>query len=566
MSTALATISAGKHVHKTAKQLYLAPFGGKNVTRSPGREVSVLEVLRVVRNFDPYAAQATWIWLRMANPGHTVEVVNTQTGETDPIAQDFINKDLAPRVWKVGGGGADTLVNGWNLVLFSSGGAGVDVEVSRDLNHVIDFHPFGPEDILFRYVSQLNPITNEPIGDPVLRLFDSHIPINQQPVPLPEEQVSYVALDPEPNYDPYGNPPLLPAATALIVVTELINEIIRVIHIHGVGIRDVTIDEDKARLLAPIEAQQAGNEGLMESFLEGLKERVRKELEEFENSDSFVHYKNIIMGMTAPGSMGIPADGILQELIHRAWVAVKTPPSIMSQMEGAQTQATVQWQVYVKGIKACLGLVKRLLENAYNFSLRVEGYLATATVTFNSIRETDAMIEANTRTVELNNLRAEYEDGLITFEEYCLRAEGTEPPDKTQAPPTKREQFMLSQTQVASQGLLGAGTPSASGSDSSNNNPPGSDQGLTAIEGQSLDQAIQAILSNQSNIFRLVARLQAHLLESRAKEQGDSFKLGETGIKLLGIDVVEETRQALRDLDQTTILELLDATEHKNGK
>lgn len=543
------SISAGRNVKPTAKKLYFAPFGGKNVARSPGREVSVLEVLRVIRTFDPYAAQAAWIWLRMSNPGHSVEVNNTQTGEIDVAAQKFIDGDLAPRVWKIGNGGADSLVNGLNLLLFSAGGAGIDIEVTDDLKHIVDFHPFGPQDIVFRYVQPLDIVTGEPKGEPVLKLFDAHAPLTEESIPLPDKQVSYVALDPEPNIDPYGNPPLLPAAVALILVTDLINEIVRVIHIHGVGVRDVTIDEDRARLLAPLEAQKPGNESQMATYLEDLKESIRAELEEYENSDSFIHFKNLIMGVTAPGSVGVPVDGILSDLIQRAWIAVKTPPSIMSQMEGAQTQATVQWQVYVKGIKTCLGLIERLLENAYNFALRVEGYLAVANVAFENIRETDAMIEANTRTVELNNLYDEYVKGLITYEDYCMRAEGTSPPDVNQAPPTLREQFDLQQTQIATSGLL-----SGSGiAPSSNNNPPGSDQGITAEEGQSLDEAINAILSNALRVRRLQSR------------KVDSFKLGETGQKLLGNDVVDDTRETLRKLEADDLLEILEATPIRNG-
>src|SRR4051812_11981540 len=211
-------LEAGRHVHTKLTSFYLEGANLTTIPRFPGREAGLLETLRTIRDFDPDGSNAVQNLLRMSNPGHDIAVVDA-TGQPSEPGLGYINGDLAKRLFKIGGGGTDTLIDTLFLALYTYGGVGTDCEINATLTDLADAHPFGPQDIEFKYV---------PIGetnDVVLRMFDARRGIlKQDNAALSELQVFYLPMDPDID-DPYGRPMLLPAVAPLLMMMNLINEI-----------------------------------------------------------------------------------------------------------------------------------------------------------------------------------------------------------------------------------------------------------------------------------------------------------------------------------------------------
>ncbi|MFP3471680.1 hypothetical protein R0J90_16680, partial [Micrococcus sp. SIMBA_144] len=87
---------------------------------------------------------------------------------------------------------------------------------------------------------------------------------------------------------------------------------------------------------------------------------------------------------------------------------------------------TIQWQIYVAGIENIQRSIKRLLEKAYNVSLQIYGRQRNAKITFNRIRTTDRLKDAQAEEVETRTKVAQYNQGWITNDEASLEIVGHE--------------------------------------------------------------------------------------------------------------------------------------------
>jgi hypothetical protein len=472
-------VKAGRSL-PPAKSAYLAGLGLVTLPRAAGRDLQTLELIRIVRDLDADAAAAIWYFLRIANSGHTVEVLDEgNKPNLDATAQ--IN-ELAQTVYELGGGGADTLMGTLFMSFLSYGGAGIDVEITDDLLDVVDFHPFGPADIEFRGVK------DEATGKVKIKMFPARTLPGVDKVPVNPVQTHYVPVDPDLD-DPYGRPPFLPALDSLLKLTNTIKVLQDVAKVHGFGMRDVKLLEIAVRDRAPENLKAPGNEDALAAYMDSILAQVKSALEELEPTDTFAHWDNMEIGTTVPGGQGINLDSVIAILGRRAKTALKTMPILLGETESTtQTRGTVQWQVYVKGIKTVQQLCKRLMEAAYNTALRVWGIPGRTCIEFETVRETDELIEANVETAIINNAERKYKLGVIDHAQMSDEIAGHSP--KGPRPPTYADEFRAAnRVDETRDAPTGEEQPAEDAQDVEQppSNQPGSDAGLTEEEGAVLD-------------------------------------------------------------------------------
>jgi hypothetical protein len=439
---------------------------------------AVLAEIRRFTDYDADGSQAKAAFLRLVNTGHLVTVTGAD-GTPLPDSEVRLNA-LATRAWALGGGGTDKLIVALLARVFCEGGAGIEVELDSTLTDVVDLHPFGRHDFLFR--AWTNPATE--------RTSIEKFPIMLNALaggqPVPALQTPYQGLDVEGEENPYGMPPLLAALDALEDLATFTEETLRVIHTQGYGRPHITVDHLAITSMRPDLQGDA-----LTAFLEDMLGQIRGQLESLDPDQAFITYDYITSNVTPPGDLGSSNAGIKDELVRRVVTALKTIAVILGQNEGSTTtHATVQWQIYAKLLEEAQRLIQRLLEAAYNTCLRVWGLPGQAHVAFEPIRQTDRTVEAAADATEQANLQRLHHDGLISHAEYSQATVGHDPAGDP--PPTAREEFELQEATAqlkasVSGATSGAQLPQAPPPDP---NAPGSDAGLTAEEGAALDQAL----------------------------------------------------------------------------
>lgn len=378
------------------------------------RSKKAIDMLYYVLNVTPDGSQAKNNYLRLANKGHYVEVMNADGTPSDE-GSAYINNELAPRIGKLYGKGADGLVDVLNLSAYVSGAEAVEVELTESLDDVVDFHVISPETLKF--------ITKE---DGTLKLAQVLVDGTLQEL---NDQVKYIPIDPMID-DPYGVSPITPALQALMFQKDFIDDLKAVAYHQGHARMDVSIVADSIIQSAP-ESIQTDPKRLSE-FVDEQINAIKSDFEELEPTSDFFHTDGVKVDM-AGGTQGRSMDftPLMTVVDRQVMQALKQLPILMGRNESTtETHGSIQWQIFVDTIEAWQNVTKRMLEWAYNLALQVKGIPAKATVTFEKVRAEDRKEEAEAYEIEIRNNQALYQQGIIDQETFAMNTTGDDPAEE----------------------------------------------------------------------------------------------------------------------------------------
>jgi hypothetical protein len=228
---------------------------------------------------------------------------------------------------------------------------------------------------------------------------------------LNSNQVFYTPLDPDVD-DPYGRPPLLPALSAVIAKSQMVNDLRAVAHNQGYPRLNVAIKWDAIMAAAPPSLREPGREAEFKDWTESVLSTVVSDYESLNVDDTFVHYDWVEIHMVG-GAAGVGAfdfKGLEAILTRSVNSALKTLPILLGINETtSETHGSIQWQIQVQGVSALQRLIKRTIEKLANASLAIKGLQAHAKVEYQKIRTVDRLFEAQadffeTRTVQLQEM------------------------------------------------------------------------------------------------------------------------------------------------------------------
>ncbi|WP_153465096.1 phage minor head protein [Sediminibacillus terrae] len=392
------------------------------VRRDQLRNKDVMESLQLIRDLNPDASMAIWNFLRLGNQGHELECLKP-SGAQYKQGQNILD-DLAKRVGKLYGGGADQLINVLNLTGYTQGAIALEVELNEGLNDVVDFHAVDPSTLDWRK----NKETGE--MDLVQRQQDGTYKI------LNQEQVFYYPIDPDIG-DPYGRSPILPVLQIIFFQVEVLKDLKAVAHHQGHARYDISIAEEAIMNSLPQSVAAKGPEAV-QRFVNDFIDNIEKGFKELKPDDNFVHQDAVKVSMVG-GTSGKSMDvsKIINVINQQVVTSLKQLPILLGRNEGTtETHGTVQWQIYVAGIESIQRATKRVMERAYNLSLRVNGINARSRLTFNKLRTTDRRQEAQAALTETNMLIKQVQQGWIDNDEAAVSAVGHEAVGEPQAPST----------------------------------------------------------------------------------------------------------------------------------
>lgn len=417
INSAIRGLSGGKQTqHKWEQQ-----FGWYEtiIKRSDYRQKNIMETLRVIRDLNPDASMALWNFLRLGNNGHELECL-TLNGKPDKQGLELINS-LAPRVGKLYGGGTDQLINVLLLTGYTQGAIALEVELTEGIDDVVDFHAVDPSTLDFRRNNETGEL------ELVQKQSDGRYKV------LNQELVFYQPFDPDIG-DPYGRSPILPILQIIFFQVEVLKDLKKVIHHQGYERFDISVVEEAIMKNIPNEIRH--DPVAVNSFVQSYIADVQRMMSELEPDDDFFHTDSVKV-QTAGGAGGksMDASRVIDIINQQIVTALKQLPILLGRNEGAtETHGTVQWQIYVAGIESIQRGVKRLLERAYNVALQVYGRQARARLTFNELRTSDRLKEAQAEEVETRTKQIQVQQGWITNDEAALEMVGHEAVGEPQMP------------------------------------------------------------------------------------------------------------------------------------
>ncbi|MFP5116085.1 hypothetical protein ACSU64_27640 [Bacillaceae bacterium C204] len=392
------------------------------IKRPTLKSSEVMESLKLIRDISPDASMAIWNILRLANNGHELEV-EKPNGTVDKRATDYLNS-LAPNIGKLYGGGTDQLINVLLLTIYTQGAIALEVELTEDISAVKEFHAVDPSTLDFRR----NPDTGEPELVQKQRTGQYKV--------LNPETVFYYPFDPDVG-DPYGRSPILPVLQIVFFQVEVLKDLKKVIHHQGHQRFDIKVLEEAIIDNMPDEIKHQGPEAV-KNFVMSYVADVRNQMNQLEADDDFFHTDSVEIDM-AGGAIGqsLDATRVIDIINQQVVTALKQLPILLGRNEGStETHSTIQWQIYVNGIESIQRGIKRILERAYNVALQVGGFQGRAVITFDSLRTSDRLKDAQAEEVETRTKIAQINQGWIDNDEGAMEIVGHEAVAEPKAPVT----------------------------------------------------------------------------------------------------------------------------------
>lgn len=357
----------------------------------------VIDSLRVIRDLNPDASMAIWNLQRLVNSGFEVEAIRPDGTVDDAMTEKL--EDLAKRVGPIYGGGLDQLVGVWTLAGYTSGAFAAEVELNEQLNDVVDIHVVEATSIDFMS-------NKENKVDMVQRQSDGSLKV------MNPETVFYYPLDPDIG-DPYGRSPLLPILQIVFFQTQVLKDLQRVIHHQGYERFDISIVEESVMQALPDEIKHEPEK--VAAFVHQFVGDMEKHFNELEPDSDFVHTESVKITTTGgAGGKSMDATKVIEVINQQIVSALKMLPILLGRNEGTtETHGTVQWQIFVAGVKSIQRTIKRLMERSFNVYLQINGFQGRAKVTFNELPVRNSMLEAQAEQMRTSTKLAQVQNGWI---------------------------------------------------------------------------------------------------------------------------------------------------------
>lgn len=384
--------------------------------------ISVDDLLVILASVSPDVSRAVWDFMRMFNPGWTVEARKpgaADDSEVDPVAQaavdQFIDDLKALYVTP------DVIWNKMLLGAYIRGAFCVELVLSRNGRLPVDIATPDPVSIRFK------------------RKKDAergiiHIPGQWQNgdfVEFKRPTFMYVPVDAMPG-SPYGRSPSAPALFTALFMIGMLHDLRRVIAQQGYPRIDIAIDLEKLATAMPADLE--GDPEAFTSWINKVVADVQSVYSNLEPDDAYVHTDTVKInrpvGTVDAQSLGA-IEGIIKALERMSIKALKTMPLLMGISEAStETHAARQWEVYSQGVRSLQHLAEAMLERVFTLALQAQGVAADVKFRFAELRNSEELRDEQVRSLKITNTKEEYAAGWIDQEEAAQKVVGHPPAEE----------------------------------------------------------------------------------------------------------------------------------------
>jgi len=385
------------------------------------RSLSPARLMTLLADLSPDVSRGLYDFLRLCNPGWTFTALQPQSGAADPRAQATLIGIIAHLEDLYGS--VDVVWNRLFAAAWLRGAFFSELVFAPDYS-VADLA--APDPITVRFRTRLDPVRGQTweIGQVQPWTLAGGIS-NNGFVTLDYPTIRYVPVDPFPG-SPYGRPLCSSALFTTLFLLGLLHDLRRVVAQQGYPRLDVELVMEK--LLQTIPADEQDNPDVFRTWIEGSIADVQKAMAALKPDDTYVHTDvvkvNRPIGTVDATSLG-GIDGLIKSLERMAARALKTMPLMMGITEGmSEASANRQWELQAAGVKALQHLCENMLQRQFTLALQMAGTPARVECRFAELRAAEALRDAQTLTLTVQNWGNAYDRGWVSQDEAAQRAVG----------------------------------------------------------------------------------------------------------------------------------------------
>lgn len=402
------------------------------------------QLLELSADLSAEVSMALWNVLRTTNSGWTFEV-RTPTGTRELKSakgrlEAFLNE--VNKDW----GGIDAIIDSWTITAYLQGAIAGEIELTEDLNDVVDIHAVQPWTIHFmrdeaqRYVpfqQQIVTIGAGAGGNGALQGYGvAGYPFRR----LNPLTFGYLPIDAAPD-DPYGRPPAAPVLQLLPFDLQLLKDIRQAVHTNAWGRLHIKVMEEVILKNAPVEVRKDPTGQAQVKYVNSVLTSFRDAYEGLKPDDAFFTSDAIELKPTDYAGSTFDVERVIRMLERRIIRALKQLPVLMGSNEGTtETHGTVQMEIYAAGIESFQRKIAALLEKLCNVALQTWGISGKVKWTFDQVRASDRLKDAQADKAEAELAAYRRDQGWITQDDASIASTGseaveTEPLAAQQQPP-----------------------------------------------------------------------------------------------------------------------------------
>lgn len=323
------------------------------------------EAIEFLRHENPDVSMSIWNFIRLANLGHDMEFYGVGPRNKGKRLMDVEGRwtEFAASVNSISNSGYDGLIDQLHLSAFTRGAQGVEVEVASSLDDVVDVHVIKPQSVEWEY-------------NKTLRVWEPFQWQGGKKVSLLNANFYWVPTDPDID-DPRGNLVMGSVLQAVDFQMQVLSDLQKVIHNQGWPRYDIELDLD--RILNSMPAAIKADPQKYRDWINARVAEVQEALRGLEPDDSFAHTNDVKMNKMGANAdkASVDARAVGEIVDMQLMSGAKQMGIFLNRIVGStETFSTVQFRIFVQGIKSIQRGSKRLSEEIARIWLRTQGIQA----------------------------------------------------------------------------------------------------------------------------------------------------------------------------------------------
>jgi len=364
----------------TSRAKTLSPFRSRtaNVLDELRRIPEEAEALEFLRGNNADVSMAVWNFIRLANQGHEMYFYDPKDKTKRMLDVEARWKEFASRINEISNAGLDGFIDILHYLAYMRGAQAAEAEVNQSRTDILDIHPIIPQTVTWEY--------EERGGRKIW------IPYQQQQlgkkVSLEPGKANFFWVPTDPMAgDPRGTLVMAPVLQAIDFQMQILQDLQSVLHHQGWPKNDIKIVLERVMNAMPPQIKGAGPEKQQE-WLDSQWQNVVNMLNKLEPDSDYIHYDDIEIDMNKGANAGRSLDvRAISELVDTQTLSgAKQMAIFMNRNQGVtESWGTVQFKIFVSGLKSSQRGSKRIIEGISKLWLRVNGIQSSPVFTHNTI-------------------------------------------------------------------------------------------------------------------------------------------------------------------------------------
>lgn len=398
------------------KNIFADNYKTINLLRKLVATQNKIDCIDIIINEVPDGKMAYNTYLRIANQGFKVELINAKTGKTVK-KYDSELRAFMESIGKNNAAGMDGILDQLHGSSVARGGMAVEVVVNSDATAIDDVVIIDPKTIVeFKWLDDKNRYA----------VYQSQSSWGREKVDLCEGNFLWIPHQPKAG-SPEGTLQFEPAIVTVTQYYQLLQDSMAVLNRIGFPKYKATIDLEK--LVASASASDKSNQEKLNRLVANTISTVEEQMRNVSVNSNIITTSTTDVDVVGGGVNGSGID-------VRAWFEVLEPlmtnsfqltPVLLGRLKsGSYSLGTVEYKIVVDTIETMRRNSKRIIEQIVNYWCIVNGINCKAKVTHNPIDWEQEKIKLETELLKIEKARRSQEYKWIDSDTAAQMALGAE--------------------------------------------------------------------------------------------------------------------------------------------